>query len=73
MAFQGPSVPHRTGRKRALEIGTVPAGFTGTIDVDPDARAPKGTKGGQPYKEQPPAVGGSPSPSEAPFTVGGGK
>lgn len=33
MAHKGPDVSHRTPRKRALEIGTQPAGFEGGLEI----------------------------------------
>jgi hypothetical protein len=67
-----------TSRNRALEIGTQAAGFAGGVDMEGDAsRAGYPSVAGMPgtggYKEQAPAVGGSPVDGPKPFTLGGGK
>ena len=63
----------RSSRKRALEIGTNPAGFGDPVDYD--------VRGGHPvtadqprreYKEQTPAVGGTGEPIQS-TPIGGGK
>jgi len=57
MAFKGPSVPHRTPRTRALEIGTDASGFVESPDYNAQGGHPTGE--GMPrgeYKEPAPGV-----------------
>jgi len=74
MPHQGPDVPHRTSRSRALEVGTDPRGFDDVSEAfyDPQAGHPTNTglPGGH-YVEQAPQVGGPGGPVEniKPFEV----
>lgn len=64
----------RSSRKRALEIGTDPAGFTGDVPYDTQSGHPVTAETPEAvYEEQPPAVssGGSAPIQSNPIKLGG--
>ena len=73
--YKGPNVPHRTSRKRAIEIGTNPAGFKGGVDYNAQAGTTAALAKGT-YHDPAEAARVRPGGSqqlELPFTLGGGK
>lgn len=73
----GPNVPHRTGRKLALEKGTDPGKFSGKEWSDEESAAGHKAMPNLPadtYRGKPPAVSNAAPPKQdTPFTLGGTK
>lgn len=59
---QGPSVPHRTSRSRALEIGTNATGFADTL-YDPQAGTTPDKVRGHYVEQAPEVTGEGPKPT----------